>query len=117
MAAAAGGGGAAGGGWAATRGSGVAQRSGRAAQPGGETLTPGPPRTVIPQVARAAVLRDGTHGDATWPDPRAQGSEGSLSEGVCDEINALRRQVAELAMEREVLMRAAAIWAREALPP
>jgi PPE-repeat protein len=108
MAAAAGGGGAAGGSWAATR-------SGRAAQPGGATRTPGPPRAVIPQVARAAGLHDLTHGQATWPDQRAHGGEGSLSESVRDEINDLRRQVAELALERDVLMRAAALWAKEAM--
>jgi PPE-repeat protein len=108
MAAAAGGGGAAAGGWAA-------QHSGRAAQPGGERRTPGPPRTVIPQVARAAG--EGTHGQATWPDQRAQGGEGPLSESVRDEINRLRSENAELAMERDVLMRAAAIWAKEAMGP
>jgi PPE-repeat protein len=117
MAAAAGGGGAAAGGWAATRGGGAAQRSGRAAQPGGGTRTPGPPRTVIPQVARAAGLHEITHGQATWPDHRPQGGEGSLSESVRDEINDLRKQVAELAMERDVLMRAAALWAKEAMGP
>jgi PPE-repeat protein len=114
MAAAAGGGGAAGG-WAATRGGGAAQRSGRAAQPGGGTPTPGPPRTVIPQVARASALHEGTHGQAEWPGQRAQGGESSLSESVRDEINDLRKQVAELAMERDVLMRAAALWAKEAM--
>jgi PPE-repeat protein len=115
MAAAAGGGGAAAGGWAATRGGGAAQRSGRAAQPGDGTRTPGPPHTVIPQVARAAGLHEGTHGQATWPDQRARGGEGPLSESVRDEINDLRKQVAELAMERDVLMRAAALWAKEAM--
>jgi PPE-repeat protein len=115
MAAAAGGGGAAGGGWAATRGGGAAQRSGRAAQPAGGTPTLGPPRTVIPQVARAAGLHEGTHGQATWPDQRAHGGQSSLSESVRDEINDLRRQVAELAMERDVLLRAAALWAKEAM--
>jgi hypothetical protein len=52
---------------------------------------------------------------ATWPDRRAQGGEGSLSENVRDEINDLRKQVAELAMERDVLTRAAAFWAKEAM--
>jgi PPE-repeat protein len=118
MAAAAGGGGAAAGGWAATRGGGAAQRSGRAAQPGGATRTQyGPPRTVIPQVARAAGLHEGTHGQAMWPDQRARGGEGPLSESVRDELNDLRKQVAELAMERDVLMRAAALWAKEAMGP
>jgi hypothetical protein len=56
---------------------------------------------VIPQVARAAGLHEG--------------GEGSLSKSVRDEINDLRRQVAELALERDVLMRAAALWAKEAM--
>jgi len=110
MAAAAGGGGAAGGGWAATRGGG-------AAQPSGGTRTYGPPRTVIPQVARAAGLHEGTHGQAMWPDQRARGGEGPVSESVRNELSDLRKQVAELAMERDVLMRAAALWAREAMGP
>ncbi len=130
MAAAAGGGGAAGGGWAATRGSGAAQRSsgaaqrssgaaqpgGGAAQPGGGTSTRyGPPPTVIPQVAREAGLHQGTHGQATWPDQPAQGGEGPLSQNLRDEINDLRKQIAELAMERDLLMRYMALWARESM--
>ena len=117
MAAAAGGGGAAAGGWAAARGGGAAQRSGGAAQPGGGTGTHGPPRTVIPQVARAAGLHEGTHGRAMWSDQRAPGGEGPLIESMRDELNGLRKQVAELAMERDVLMRAAALWAKEAMGP
>jgi PPE-repeat protein len=117
MAAAAGGGGAAGGGWAATRGAGAAQRRGGSAQPGGGTPTHGPSRSVIPQVARAAGVHEGTHGQTTWPDQRAQGGEGLLSESVRNELNDLRKQVAELAMERDVLMRAAALWAKEAMGP
>jgi hypothetical protein len=50
-----------------------------------------------------------------WPDQRARGGEGPLSESVRDEINDLRKQVADLAMERDVLMRAAALWAKEAM--
>lgn len=42
---------------------------------------------------------------------------GPLSEGVRNELNDLRRQVAELAMERDVLMHAAALWARELIAP
>jgi hypothetical protein len=37
------------------------------------------------------------------------GGEALLSESVRDELNDLRKQVAELAMERDVLMRAAAL--------
>jgi PPE-repeat protein len=117
MAAAAGGGGAAAGGRAGTRGGGAVQRGG-AAQPGGGTRTRyGPPPTVIPQVARPAGLHEDTHGQAMWPDRHAQGGEGPLSESVRDEIDRLRNENAELAMERDVLMRAAAIWAKEAMRP
>ncbi len=121
MAAAAGGGGAAGGGWAATRGaaqrgSGAAQPGGAAAQPGGATSTRyGPPPSVIPQVAREAGQPQGTHGQVTWPDQRAQGGEGPLSQNLRDEINDLRRQITELAMERDLLMRSMALWARESM--
>ena len=106
MAAAAGGGGAAGGGWAGTR-------AGAAAQSGGGARTGyGARPTVIPQVAREAGLHEGTRGQATWPDQRAQVGEDTLSENVRGEINDLRKQIAELAMERDVLMRSLAIWAR-----
>jgi PPE-repeat protein len=116
MAAAAGGGGAAGGGWAATRGGVAAQRGGAAAQPGGGTRTRyGPPPAVIPQVAREAGLHEGTHGQPTWPDQRAQGGESPLSPNLRDEINELRKQIAELAMERDVLMRSLALWARDSM--
>jgi PPE-repeat protein len=116
MAAAAGGGGAAGGGWAATRGAGAAQRGAGAAQLGAGTHTRyGTPATVIPQVAREAGLHVGTQGQPIWPDQRAQGDKAPTSENLRDEINDLRMQIAELAMERDLLMRSAALWAREAM--
>ena len=115
MAAAAGGGGAAGGGWAATRGAGAAQRGAGAAQPSGATRTRyGTPPTVIPQVAREAGLHEGTHGQPMW-DRRAQDGEGPSGANLRDEINDLRKQIADLAMERDLLMRSAALWAREAM--
>jgi PPE-repeat protein len=116
MAAAAGGGGAAGGSYAVTRGSGAGHRAGAAAQPGGPAQAGGParpryvpPPAVIPKVARA--LPEGTHGQAAWAGQRAQAGEGALSETLRGEINDLRKQIAELAMEREVLMRSLALWA------
>ncbi|ORW89686.1 hypothetical protein AWC27_12370 [Mycobacterium szulgai] len=119
MAAAAGGGGAAGGGWAATR-SAAAQRGAGAAAAGGAvqsgSQTParyGLRPSVIPQVARA--LPGGAQGDSAWADQRAQAGEAALSENLRDEINDLRRQISELAMERDVLMRSMAIWARESI--
>ncbi|WP_204803099.1 PPE family protein [Mycobacterium riyadhense] len=115
MAAAAGGGGAAGGSWAGTRAGGAAQRGTGVAQPGdGTRLRYGAPPTVIPQVAREASQHDGPHGHATRPDQSAQGGDAWLSENIRDEINELRKQIGELAMERDVLMRALALFAREA---
>jgi PPE-repeat protein len=113
MAAAAGGGGAAGSGWAATRGAATAQRGAGAGQSGSATRARyAPPPSVIPQAARAARPHEGTPGQATWPDQRAQGGEVPVSETLRDEINDLRKQIAELAVERDVLMRSLALWAR-----
>jgi hypothetical protein len=68
---------------------------------------------VIPQVACEAAQHQGKHGQATWPDQRAQAGEGPASQHLRDEINDLRKQIVELAMEREVHMRSLALWARE----
>jgi PPE-repeat protein len=109
MAAAAGGGGAAGGGFAATRGAGAAQRNGGAAPPGGPAQTDGgararyrPPPAVVPQTAGQASRL-------------GQGDQGWSTESLRDEINDLRKQISDLAMERDVLMRSLALWARGSL--
>jgi PPE-repeat protein len=107
MAAAAGGGGAAGGARAAARGNRDSQRASAAAQSPDETRTRyGAPPAVIPQVTR------GAQGQAARPDARPQGGGDVLGESLRDEINDLRKQVAELAMERDVLMRSLALWAK-----
>jgi PPE-repeat protein len=121
MAAAAGGGGAAGGGWAATRGNGATPRAGGAAKPGGGTAEPGaetrprygPPPAVIPPVAREAA-QPASPGS---PHQRGQGAESPVSQDLRREINDLRKQIADLAMERDVLMRSLALWARESIGP
>jgi PPE-repeat protein len=111
MAAAAGGGGAAGGARAAARGSRDSQRGGAGAQPPDETRTRyAAPPAVIPLVTREAGPV--AQGQAVRSDPRAQGGEGVLSENLRDEINDLRKQLSELAMERDVLMRSLALWAK-----
>lgn len=103
MAAAAGGGGAAGGSWAAQRGGAAAQRA------GGGAARYGPRASVVPSVDREAGPPDGVAHR-----PLGQGEEPS-NDSMRDELNELRRQIAELAMERDVLMRSAALWAREAM--
>jgi PPE-repeat protein len=123
MAAAAGGGGAAGGSWAAQRGSGTAQpgaataqQGAGAAQPASSTRTPyGPRSTVLPPVAREASPLRGTDGQPTWPDQRAQSGESPSNDNLRGEINELRKQIADLAMERDLLMRSAALWAKQAM--
>jgi PPE-repeat protein len=106
MAAAAGGGGAAGGGWAGTR-------AAAATQSGAATRTPyGPRPTVIPPAAREAPAHEGIPGQPNWPDPRTQAAQSTLSDNIHSQINDLRKQIAELAMERDVLMRSLALWAK-----
>jgi PPE-repeat protein len=118
MAAAAGGGGAAGGGYAATRGAGGAQRNGTG-QPSGTTSPDEskraryrPPASVIPQAAREADVGGRLPGQAGLRD---QGGNGWTTETLRDEINDLRKQLTDLAMERDVLMRSLALWARGSL--
>lgn len=106
-AAAAGGGGAAGSGWAA-------QRSGAAQRQGAPQLPYGYRPTVLPAVAHEAGPREAASAQAGPPAQRALGGEGAPSESLRDEINALRKQIADLAMERDVLMRSAAMWAQQA---
>jgi hypothetical protein len=114
MAAAAGGGGAAGSGWAATRGAGAAQRGAGAgaAQSSGARTRYEPPPSVIPQAAREAAPQGGTHGQPMSADQRAQAGDGPLGESLRDEINELRKQIADLAVERDVLMRSLALWVK-----
>jgi hypothetical protein len=45
----------------------------------------------------------GTPGQATWPDQRAKAGEGPPGQNLRGEINDLRKRIAELAMERDVL--------------
>lgn len=110
MAAAAGGGGAAGGGFAATRAGATSQR--------GATVAPGTPArygaspAVIPQVTRAGGPPDGLPGPAMPTGQRASAGDGMTAKTLRDEINDLRKQISDLALERDVLMRSLALWAR-----
>jgi transposase len=67
---------------------------------------------VIPQAAREAAPQAGTHGQPMSADQRAQAGDGPLGESLRDEINDLRKQIADLAMERDVLMRSLALWVK-----
>jgi transposase len=68
----------------------------------------------IAQVARELGLNEGTLGRWVNLDRRTRG-EGALSESERDELNRLRKENAELAMERDVLKRSAALWVKEAM--
>jgi PPE-repeat protein len=109
MTAAAGGGGAAGGSWAAQRGSGPAQRA------DGAHIRFGSRPTVIPQLAREAGMYEATRVQEMLSVPRLEEGEAPMSESVRKELDYLRKQIAELAMERDVLIRSAALFAKEAL--
>ena len=69
----------------------------------------------IARVARELGVHEGTLGRWVNADRRAGQGEGTLSESERDELNRLRRENAELAMERDVLKRSAALWVREAM--
>ena len=61
-------------------------------------------------MARELDVHNGTLGRWVNLDRRAREGEGRLSENERDELIRLRRENAELAMERDVLKRSAALW-------
>jgi|SRR6266498_3799309 transposase len=70
----------------------------------------------IAVVARELGLNEGTLGNWVGKDRRArQGGDGPLSENERAELIRLRRENAELAMERDVLKRSVALWVKEAM--
>jgi transposase len=73
-------------------------------------------RKPIAQVARDLGVNEGTLGN--WVNQaRAANEEGSggLSESEREELARLRRENAELAMERDVLKRSVVLWVKEAM--
>ena len=70
----------------------------------------------IAQVARELGINEGTLGNWCAKDRRQRdGSEAALSENERAELVRLRRENAELAMQRDVLKRSVALWVNEAM--
>ena len=68
----------------------------------------------IAQVARELGVNDGTLGNWVARD-RRRGGDGGLGEDEQAELARLRRENAELAMERDVLKRSVALWVKDAM--
>jgi transposase len=71
----------------------------------------------IAQVARELGLHQGTLGRWVKLDRQAREGEGPLSESERDELHRLRKENAELAMERDVLKRCAEWTLNRPRPP
>ena len=70
----------------------------------------------IAQVARELGINDGTLRNWVQADRRRRaGGNAALSESERAELVRLRRENAELAMERDVLKRSVALWVKEAM--
>src|SRR3954466_13286421 len=70
----------------------------------------------IAQVARELGINDGTLANWVGRDRRArEEGNGTLSETERVELHRLRKECAELAMERDVLKRSVALWVKEAM--
>ena len=70
----------------------------------------------IAQVARELGVNEGTLGNWCARDRRARGEgSGALNETERAELERLRKENAELTMQRDVLKRSAALWVQEAM--
>ncbi len=70
----------------------------------------------VAQVARDLGINEGTLGNWVTKDRRVrEGGNGELSEGDRAELARLRKENAELAMERDVLKGSVALWVKEAM--
>ena len=70
----------------------------------------------IAQVAKDLGVNEGTLGSWVNADKRRRGDgNGALSEDERAELARLRKENAELAMERDVLKRSVALWVKDAM--
>ncbi len=70
----------------------------------------------VAQVARELGINAGTLANWCAQDRRARGQgSGALSEDERAELERLRKENAELTMQRDVLKRSVALWVREAM--
>ena len=69
----------------------------------------------VARVARELGVNEGTLGNWVNQDRRKRQGEGALTESEREELARLRKENAELAMERDVLKRSAALWVKEAM--
>jgi transposase len=68
----------------------------------------------IAQIAKDLGINEGTLGNWVNLDRRRREGNGSLSEDERAELVRLRKENAELAMERDVLKRSVALWVKDA---
>jgi transposase len=69
----------------------------------------------IARVARDLGICSGTLENWVTMDRRRRGGDGRLSESEREELARLRRECAELRMERDVLKRSVALWVKDAM--
>jgi transposase len=69
----------------------------------------------IAQVAKDLGINEGTLGNWVNADKRRRGDGSALGEDERVELARLRRENAELAMERDVLKRSVALWVKDAM--
>jgi transposase len=73
-------------------------------------------RKPVAQVARELGINEGTLGNWVKSDrKRREAGNGALDEDERAELVRLRREVAELQMQRDVLKRSVALWVGEAM--